>query len=94
MWKAEASLANAEPLVALVEEHVLAGENGARAGSGRQTITAHESCLMRGGELAGKDGGAVAVKVAKEKHGGRGYGNVGLRSRMFSSFASLPAAGA
>ena len=25
-------------------------------------------CLSRGGELAGKDGGAVAVKVAKEKH--------------------------
>lgn len=27
-----------------------------------------DKCLMRGGELAGKDGGAVAVKVAKEKH--------------------------
>ena len=27
-----------------------------------------DKCLSRGGELAGKDGGAVAVKVAKEKH--------------------------
>ncbi len=27
-----------------------------------------DRCLTRGGELAGKDGGAVAVKVAKEKH--------------------------
>ena len=27
-----------------------------------------DKCLTRGGELAGKDGGAVAVKVAKEKH--------------------------
>lgn len=27
-----------------------------------------DKCLIRGGELAGKDGGAVAVKVAKEKH--------------------------
>ncbi|HEY3762564.1 MAG TPA: UDP-2,3-diacylglucosamine diphosphatase LpxI [Verrucomicrobiae bacterium] len=27
-----------------------------------------DKCLMRGGELSGKDGGAVAVKVAKEKH--------------------------
>jgi DUF1009 family protein len=27
-----------------------------------------DKCLVRGGELAGKDGGAVAVKVAKEKH--------------------------
>ena len=27
-----------------------------------------DNCLMRGGQLAGKDGGAVAVKVAKEKH--------------------------
>jgi DUF1009 family protein len=27
-----------------------------------------DRCLQRGGELAGKDGGAVAVKVAKEKH--------------------------
>jgi DUF1009 family protein len=27
-----------------------------------------DQCLKRGGELAGKDGGAVAVKVAKEKH--------------------------
>jgi hypothetical protein len=27
-----------------------------------------DKCLQRGGELAGKDGGAVAVKVAKEKH--------------------------
>ncbi len=27
-----------------------------------------DQCLLRGGELAGKDGGAVAVKVAKEKH--------------------------
>lgn len=27
-----------------------------------------DACLKRGGELAGKDGGAVAVKVAKEKH--------------------------
>ncbi len=27
-----------------------------------------DKCLARGGELAGKDGGAVAVKLAKEKH--------------------------
>lgn len=27
-----------------------------------------DGCLKRGGELAGKDGGAVAVKVAREKH--------------------------
>lgn len=27
-----------------------------------------DACLKRGGELAGKDGGAVAVKVAKETH--------------------------
>jgi UDP-2,3-diacylglucosamine hydrolase len=27
-----------------------------------------DRCLKRGGELAGQDGGAVAVKVAKEKH--------------------------
>lgn len=27
-----------------------------------------DRCLARGGELAGKDGGAVAVKVAKEQH--------------------------
>src|SRR5476651_1115148 len=27
-----------------------------------------DKCLARGGELAGKDGGAVAVKVAREKH--------------------------
>jgi DUF1009 family protein len=27
-----------------------------------------DRCLTRGGELAGRDGGAVAVKVAKEKH--------------------------
>jgi DUF1009 family protein len=27
-----------------------------------------DKCLARGGELAGKDGGAVAVKVSKEKH--------------------------
>jgi DUF1009 family protein len=27
-----------------------------------------DRCLARGGELAGPDGGAVAVKVAKEKH--------------------------
>lgn len=27
-----------------------------------------DKCLARGGELGGKDGGAVAVKVAKEKH--------------------------
>ena len=27
-----------------------------------------DKCLQRGGELAGKDGGAIAVKVAKEKH--------------------------
>ena len=27
-----------------------------------------DACLVRGGELAGKDGGAVAVKVAKPKH--------------------------
>jgi hypothetical protein len=27
-----------------------------------------DNCLRRGGSLAGKDGGAVAVKVAKDKH--------------------------
>jgi UDP-2,3-diacylglucosamine hydrolase len=27
-----------------------------------------DKCLMRGGDLAGKSGGAVAVKVAKENH--------------------------
>jgi hypothetical protein len=27
-----------------------------------------DACLRRGGELGGKDGGAVGVKVAKEKH--------------------------
>jgi UDP-2,3-diacylglucosamine hydrolase len=27
-----------------------------------------DKCLARGGDLAGKDGGAMAVKVAKEKH--------------------------
>src|ERR1043166_201511 len=27
-----------------------------------------DKCLLRGGELAGKDGGAIAVKVAKEQH--------------------------
>src|SRR5437764_15164486 len=27
-----------------------------------------DRCLARGGELAGKQGGAIAVKVAKEKH--------------------------
>lgn len=27
-----------------------------------------DKCLQRGGELAGNDGGAVAVKVAREKH--------------------------
>lgn len=27
-----------------------------------------DNCLRRGGELAGKNGGAVAVKVAKDKH--------------------------
>ena len=27
-----------------------------------------DRCLQRGGELAGKNGGAVAVKVAKENH--------------------------
>jgi UDP-2,3-diacylglucosamine hydrolase len=27
-----------------------------------------DKCLARGGELAGKDGGAIAVKVAKEHH--------------------------
>ena len=27
-----------------------------------------DKCLLRGGELAGKDGGAIAVKVAKENH--------------------------
>ncbi|MGH7951151.1 MAG: LpxI family protein [Limisphaerales bacterium] len=27
-----------------------------------------DQCLARGGELAGKDGGAIAIKVAKEKH--------------------------
>jgi len=27
-----------------------------------------DKCLARGGELAGKDGGGVAVKVAKERH--------------------------
>ena len=27
-----------------------------------------DKCLARGGELAGKDGGAVAIKVAKLNH--------------------------
>jgi DUF1009 family protein len=27
-----------------------------------------DKCLARGGELAGKDGGAVSIKVAREKH--------------------------
>lgn len=27
-----------------------------------------DKCLARGGELAGRDGGAIAVKVAKDKH--------------------------
>jgi len=27
-----------------------------------------DKCLVRGGELAGKDGGAVAIKVARENH--------------------------
>jgi DUF1009 family protein len=27
-----------------------------------------DKCLARGGELAGKEGGAVAVKVAKQNH--------------------------
>jgi hypothetical protein len=27
-----------------------------------------DKCLLRGGALAGKDGGAVAVKVAKSNH--------------------------
>jgi UDP-2,3-diacylglucosamine hydrolase len=27
-----------------------------------------DRCLARGGELAGKDGGAIAIKVAREKH--------------------------
>ena len=27
-----------------------------------------DKCLVRGGEMAGREGGAVAVKVAKEKH--------------------------
>jgi UDP-2,3-diacylglucosamine hydrolase len=27
-----------------------------------------DKCLLRGGELSGKDGGSVAVKVAKDKH--------------------------
>jgi hypothetical protein len=27
-----------------------------------------DRCLLRGGELAGRDGGAVAVKVARERH--------------------------
>ena len=27
-----------------------------------------DKCLVRGGDLAGKSGGAVAVKVAKEDH--------------------------
>ena len=27
-----------------------------------------DKCLARGGELAGKDGGAIAVKVAKQNH--------------------------
>lgn len=27
-----------------------------------------DKCLLRGGELAGKDGGAIAVKVAREQH--------------------------
>ena len=33
-----------------------------------QGLEGTDQCLARGGELAGKDGGAVAVKVAREKH--------------------------
>ena len=33
-----------------------------------EALEGTDKCLARGGELAGKDGGAVAVKVAKEQH--------------------------
>ena len=33
-----------------------------------EALEGTDRCLARGGELAGKDGGAVAVKVAKEQH--------------------------
>jgi DUF1009 family protein len=33
-----------------------------------EALEGTDRCLARGGELAGKDGGAVAVKVAREKH--------------------------
>ena len=33
-----------------------------------EALEGTDKCLTRGGELAGPDGGAVAVKVAREKH--------------------------
>ena len=33
-----------------------------------EALEGTDPCLRRGGALAGKTGGAVAVKVAKEKH--------------------------
>lgn len=33
-----------------------------------EALEGTDRCLQRGGDLAGKDGGAVAVKVAKENH--------------------------
>jgi UDP-2,3-diacylglucosamine hydrolase len=33
-----------------------------------EALEGTDRCLERGGQLAGKDGGAVAIKVAKEKH--------------------------
>lgn len=33
-----------------------------------EALDGTDRCLARGGELAGRDGGAVAAKVAKEKH--------------------------
>ena len=33
-----------------------------------EALEGTDKCLLRGGELAGSEGGAVAVKVAREKH--------------------------
>ncbi len=60
-----------------------------------------DKCLKRGGELAGREGGAVAVKVAKEKHDLRfdiptvgpstleTCASVGIRALAFESGKSL-----
>src|SRR5690606_1223314 len=45
---------------------IVVGKKGTRLAVGAFQGT--DACLTRGGELAGKEGGAVAVKAAKEKH--------------------------